>query len=80
MKITRLDKKEIPKKWFSINDIPDGTVFLAHIEGYDTGLYLKSYKTIVCLDKPGFIWYDREELEVYDYEEVDAELIIREKI
>jgi hypothetical protein len=73
------ETRTVPLKNIDISDIPDGTVFGGKINGYDPGIFLKSYRTVVSLSDDGKIWYDRSSLEIRDYEELNAELIIRKE-
>jgi hypothetical protein len=78
MKIIRKDKPILPKT-VDMNEIPIGEIFSGSINTYPNGLFLRAYRTIISLDKPDHIWYDRDDLQVVNYIEVDAELIIRRK-
>jgi hypothetical protein len=81
MKITRIDRQKVSEKIDSMK-LPIGTVFTGEIsKGYPNMVYLRVFGGTVCLDDPGHTFMDefRSEVMVKNYEEVDAELIIRRK-
>ena len=83
MKITYKDDpidKKVPVK-----HIPSGIVFSGFI-GNEHGdhedkrrLLMKVYQLVVDLENPGKTWSETDNLYIYRYEELDAELIVSQK-
>lgn len=76
MKVT---DKTLKEKMMPISAIMDGTVFRGSV-GSTTSVFLKAYNTIIDLHHPSSTWTVESTMDdsiIAQYEELDAELIVR---
>ncbi len=61
-------------------DVTIGTVFTGSVNGYGPSTYLRANSSVVDLKNPGIDWtIDYSIINIEDYEEVTAKLLIEEK-